>query len=99
MNEFISECLYKKNILYAPDYVINAGGIINASCEIGASYSSERSREKTEKIYDIMTDIINVANKEEITTSKAADTLAENRINSVKSVKRIYRGESQPTDR
>ena len=46
-----------------------------------------------------MTDIINVANKEEITTSKAADTLAENRINSVKSVKRIYRGESQPTDR
>ena len=99
LNEFISECLYKKSILYAPDYVINAGGIINASCEIGASYSSERSREKTEKIYDIMTDIINVANKEEITTSKAADTLAENRINSVKSVKRIYRGESHTTDR
>ena len=91
-NEAIAEDLYKKKILYAPDYVINAGGIINVSCEIGSPYSAERSREKTEKIYDIMTDIINVSNKEEITTSKAADTLAENRINSVKSVKQIYRG-------
>ena len=91
-NEAIAEDLYKKKILYAPDYVINAGGIINVSCEIGSLYSAERSREKTEKIYDIMTDIINVSNKEEITTSKAADTLAENRIKSVKSVKQIYRG-------
>ncbi|MBO54670.1 MAG: leucine dehydrogenase [Dehalococcoidia bacterium] len=91
-SEAVAEDLYKRKILYAPDYVINAGGIINVSCEIGSSYSAERSREKTEKIYDIMTDIINVSNKEEITTSKAADTLAENRIKSVKLVKQIYRG-------
>ena len=86
------EELHRRGILYAPDYVINAGGIINVEAEIGAPYNSERAREKTERIYDIMSRVIEVSKRQEITTSQAADHIAEERIASVRRIKGIYRG-------
>ena len=56
--------LRRRGILYAPDYVINAGGIINVEAELGMEYNPERAREKTERIYDIMTQVIEVSNRE-----------------------------------
>jgi len=91
VSETESEDLRNRGILYAPDYVINAGGIINVSCEVGSSYNSDRGRDKTEKIYDIVKTVIAVSKQEGITTSKAADTIAERRIESVKGIKQIYR--------
>ena len=83
--------LHRRGILYAPDYIINAGGIINASAEYEAVYNPERAREKTERIYDIMGQVIARSHSEEITTACAADRLAEERLSSVRKVKKIYR--------
>ena len=95
-NQLLSEAdgeeLHRRGILYAPDYVINAGGIINIEAEIDAPYSPERAREKTERIYEIMGRVIAVSKGEEITTAKAADHLAEERIASVRKVREINRG-------
>ena len=92
LREDDGEELHRRGILYAPDYVINAGGIINVESEIGASYNSERAREKTERIYDIMGRVIQVSKIQEIPTAQAADHLAEERIAAVRRIKGIYRG-------
>jgi leucine dehydrogenase len=95
-NQLLSEAdgeeLHRRGILYAPDYVINAGGIINVSAEIGSPYNPERAREKTEHIYDIMSRVIEISRREEIPTALAADHMVEERIASVRKVKGIYRG-------
>jgi leucine dehydrogenase len=85
------EDLHRRGILYAPDYIINAGGVINASAEIGVPYQPDRAREKTERIYDIVGRVIQKSKSEEIPTARAADLLAEDRIASVRGIKRIYR--------
>jgi leucine dehydrogenase len=94
-NQLLTEAdgqeLHRRGILYAPDYVINAGGIINVSAEIGSPYNPERAREKTERIYDIMSQVIAISKREEIPTAQAADHLAEERISSVQKVKDIFR--------
>ena len=85
------EELQRRGILYAPDYLINAGGIINISAEIGSVYNSERSREKTERIYELMGRVIKVSKQEEISTARAADRIAEERLASVQAIKTFYR--------
>ncbi|HEU0021087.1 MAG TPA: Glu/Leu/Phe/Val dehydrogenase dimerization domain-containing protein [Dehalococcoidia bacterium] len=84
--------LHRRGILYAPDYVINAGGIINVEAEIGSPYNPERAREKTERIYDIMSRVIEVSRREGIPTAQAADHIAEARIDSVRGIRSIYQG-------
>ncbi len=94
-NQLLTEAdgleLHRRGILYAPDYIINAGGVINISTEIGATYNADRAREKTERIYEIMGRVIDMAKREEIPTAQAADRLAEARIASVRSIKGFYR--------
>ena len=85
------EDLHRRGILYAPDYIINAGGIINAASEFGMAYSPDQAREKTERIYDTIGRVIQVSKSEELPTAQAADRLAEDRIASVKAMRRIHR--------
>ena len=92
LTEDDGEELHRRGVLYAPDYLINAGGIINVSAEIGATYSADRAREKTERIYELMSQVAHVSKTEEISTSRAADRIAEKRLESVRSIKPIYRG-------
>ena len=84
--------LQRRGILYAPDYIINAGGIINVSCEMNGAYSAERAREMTERIYETTERVLRIASRDEIPTAQAADRLAEERIRAVRSVRGIYRG-------
>jgi leucine dehydrogenase len=91
LTEEDGEELHRRGILYAPDYVINAGGIINVAAEIGAPYSPERAREKTERIYEIMERVIHTSKREEIPTALAADHLAEERLASVRSIRNVRR--------
>jgi leucine dehydrogenase len=91
LNDSDGEELHRRGILYAPDYVINAGGIINVGAEIGAVYNPERAREKTERIYNIMGRVIEISKREEIPTAEAADKMAEERIALVRKIKGIYR--------
>ena len=72
--------LARRGILYAPDYVINAGGIINASCEVGMDYDEDLARCKTEGIYDTVQRVLRKASDDNITTAQAADLLAEARL-------------------
>jgi len=58
--------------------------------EIGSTYNPDRARERTERIYETVSRLIEVSKQEEIPTSQAADRLAEERIASVRKVKNIY---------
>lgn len=71
--------LDERNILYAPDYVINAGGLINVATECGA-YNCHEAWEKTAAIYDTVMRVINLAHDEGIPTHLAAHRLAQARI-------------------
>ena len=82
--------LQLREILYAPDYVINSGGIINVEAEIGSAYNADRARERTERIYETVARVIEISKREEIPTSQAADRLAQERLASVRQVKNIY---------
>ena len=78
------EELMDRGILYAPDYVINAGGVINIADEL-EGYNYERALKRVESIYDNIAKVIEIARRENIPTNKAADRMAEERINSVRS--------------
>ena len=86
-----AEELQRQGILYAPDYLINAGGIINISAGIGSPYNPDRAREKTERIYELMGRVIQVSKQQEISTARAADRIAEERLASVQAIKTFYR--------
>ena len=86
------EELHRSGILYAPDYVINAGGIINVACEIDGDYQPERAREMTERIYDTTERVVHMAREEDIPTAAAADRLAEQRLEEAR------RSKAQPVE-
>jgi len=68
-----------KGIVYAPDFLINAGGLINVYSEI-KGYNREQALEQTRKIYDTTLEILKKAELEDITTHAAALQIAEQRI-------------------
>jgi leucine dehydrogenase len=71
--------LKDKGILYAPDFLINAGGIINVYGEI-VKYDKGEAMRRTENIYNTAMDIFNLADSNGITTYQAALAIAEKRI-------------------
>ena len=71
--------LAERKILYAPDYVINAGGLINISDEL-LGYSKERAYQKVARIYDQLKAVFSLAKQQSIYTAEAADRLAEARL-------------------
>ncbi len=89
------ETLCKKGILYAPDYVINAGGLINVADELEYTegYNRERVLHKASKIYDAVARLITISKRDDIPTHIAADRMAEERINHIRDIKKIYKGE------
>lgn len=81
--------LQEKGILYAPDFLINAGGLINVYSEhIG--YNRENAMRDTENIYDTTLNIFALAEDQKIHTQRAAIILAEKRINDILKVKSTY---------
>jgi leucine dehydrogenase len=79
--------LIEKGILYAPDFLINAGGLVNVAAEASGSYNSEKVTKDVEKIYARILDIFTLSEKEHITTQEAAMRIAQKRINDVAHVK------------
>ena len=84
-----SKALMDKNILYAPDYAINAGGLINVYNEL-EGYNRDRAFSQAEDIYDILMDIFNKSEKEGVPTNVASDLKAEERIHKIASLKSFY---------
>ncbi len=81
--------LKKKNILYAPDYAINAGGLINVSNEL-EGYNRNRAFSQAEGIYDTLMEIFYRSEKEDISTNKASDLQAEDRLEKIGELKSFY---------
>ncbi len=79
--------LMKKGILYAPDFLINSGGLINVGIDYLGNYSRERVYKKVERIYQTVLDIIKKTKEEKIPAQEAAIMIAQNRINSIGNVK------------
>jgi phenylalanine dehydrogenase len=71
--------LQEKGILYAPDYIVNAGGLIQVADELYTP-NKERVLKKTKAIYNSLLDIYSQAEKEGITTVEAANKFCENRM-------------------
>ena len=79
-NELIhGKLLKEKGILYAPDFLINAGGVINVYSEL-ANLTSAQVMEKTENIYNTAMDIFRLSDDQNITTHQAALNIAQKRI-------------------
>jgi leucine dehydrogenase len=76
-------------ILYAPDYVINAGGLINVYGELNG-WTPERSKRKAGEIYDTLDQLFELAREEGLPTSEAADRLAERRIQQVGAIQHTW---------
>ncbi|MDX1582978.1 MAG: Glu/Leu/Phe/Val dehydrogenase [Thermoanaerobaculia bacterium] len=79
-----AEMLDEKDILYAPDFVINAGGLINVYNELMGDYNQERALRMTRTIYLNLSRVFEIAKRDGITTAVAADRLAEERIETIK---------------
>ena len=71
--------LRARGILYAPDYAINAGGLINIAHE-GADYDRNRSLTNAARIYDTLLDLFARAEREDLPTNETADRIAEERV-------------------
>ena len=84
-----SRMLHERGILYAPDYIINAGGVIQVIDEI-QGYNPERVKMKTERVYGRLLHIFEMAKKEGILPLEAANRYAESRIREIQKVKRLY---------
>ncbi len=80
--------LRERGILYAPDYVVNAGGVINVSYERGGVYNADAALAKTARIHDTMAQVIAASAEQGISTAAAADAMAEELIAAVRSVRR-----------
>lgn len=81
--------LEERGILYAPDYVANAGGVINVYSEL-AGWDAQRSLRKADEIYDTILGVFAIAKADKVPTYVAADRLAEKRVKAVGSLVRTW---------
>lgn len=75
--------LEERGIVYAPDYIINAGGVINIADEL-YGYDRERALKKVDGIYDNIVRVFEIAGRDGIPLFQAANRMAEERIKSIK---------------
>ena len=76
-------------ILYAPDFVANAGGLINVADEL-QGFKSDRARASVERVYRTLREIFTIAREHHISTAEAADRFAESRIDRIGRVQRFW---------
>lgn len=81
--------VHERGILYAPDYVINAGGAIQVADEL-EGFSPERTRMKIKRIPELLKEIFRISREENIDTERAAERFVEERLQSVLELKSIY---------
>lgn len=83
--------LYKRGIVYAPDYAVNAGGLMNVSIEF-EGYNRERAKRMMRTIYYNVGQIFHISDRDQIPTWKAADRMAEERITEIGKIKLPFMG-------
>ena len=82
--------LAEAGVLYAPDFVANAGGLINIAEELApGGYRPDRARTAVQRIFDTVTSVLQAAEVDGVTTAEAADRRAESRIAALSAVHQI----------
>ena len=94
-NDEIGDEVMRKGILYAPDYAVNAGGLMNVSLEIDG-YNRERAMRMLRTIYFNLGRIFEISQRDNIPTYKAADRMAEERIASIGKLRLPHLGATAP---
>jgi valine dehydrogenase (NAD+) len=85
----VQKLLTDRGITYAPDYLVNAGGVIQVADEL-AGFSFERAKARAEQIFGTMQRLLAAAAAEGVPPAVAADRLAERRISSIGRLRGIY---------
>ena len=85
------QVLEDRGVTYAPDYVVNGGGLINVYGEL-EGWSAERSKRKAGDIYDTTLRVFAIAAEQGIPTYLAADRLAEERIAAIAPLRKLWIG-------
>jgi leucine dehydrogenase len=91
----IGDELTRRGVLYAPDYAVNAGGLMNVSLEIDG-YNRERAMRMMRTIYYNLGRIFEIAERDRISTYQAADRMAEERIESIGKLRLPHLGQQAP---
>ena len=91
------DALRELGILYAPDFVINSGGLMNVADEL-IGYDRERAMKKVEGIYRTLREVFRRSRMEAMTPSRAAERLAEERVRHVSRVRLVWVPEQNRTD-
>ena len=85
-----AKLLSEAGVLYATDYVVNAGGLINIAEELApGGYRPARAEAAVRRVFDTTAEVIAIAASEDVTTAEAAEQLAERRIADVTRVRQI----------
>lgn len=85
------DILKEKNILYAPDYLINAGGLMNVSIEF-EGWSDSKSTRMVDTIYETTLKVFKISDEQNIPVYQATNVLAESRLQAIRSIKGKYLG-------
>src|SRR5471030_1104868 len=93
--EAIGDELSARGMLYAPDYAVNAGGLMNVSLEIDG-YNRERAMRMMRTIYYNVGRIFEIAERDGIPSYKAADRMAEERISAIGKIRLPHMGNNAP---
>lgn len=83
--------LHERGILYAPDYLVNAGGLIQVADEL-SGYNEKRVMAKTRSIYEMLLKIYRLSRERDIPTYRALDRLVAKRLEQVADLRRIFLG-------
>lgn len=83
------DVLFEKGIVYAPDYVINSGGVINVADEL-LGYNKDRAMKKVETIYENLSKVFEISRRDNIPSYAAADRMAEERIENLRMSRSQY---------
>ncbi|MCL2353144.1 MAG: leucine dehydrogenase [Defluviitaleaceae bacterium] len=86
-----AKALQERGIVYAVDYLANAGGVINVSFEAKGAYNEEAALREIDRIYWRMNEILNIAKETGKLTYEVADQMAEQRIEAIRSIKSILK--------
>ena len=88
--EHHGDLLQQRGILYAPDYIVNTGGLLAGLDSLNpGGYYRQRAMEQVSRLYDAMENIIAISKAQNIPTNRAADVLAEQRIAAIRQVKSL----------
>ena len=82
----MGEELHRRGILYAPDYAVNAGGVMNVSLEIDG-YNRERAMRLIRSLYHNLGKIFDLSERDNIPPQQAADRIAEARMHAIGKLK------------